>query len=85
MRMHRQLHEEVLYHAREMVGVCFGQRDDVPSRLTLTHAIVACGSWFEEPVEQDLLLDLLREHTQSHGWPTEHVVSNLLLDWGRVS
>lgn len=62
IRIHRQLQQEVLHHAQEMVGVCFGKRDDVPARLTLTHAIVACGSWFVESVEQDLLLDLLREH-----------------------
>ncbi|KAK7892233.1 hypothetical protein LTR67_007329 [Exophiala xenobiotica] len=84
MRIHRELQREVLHHAREMVGVCFGKRADVPARLTLTHAIVACGSWFVEPMEQDLLLDLLREHQTMNGWPTDKVVANLLVDWGRL-
>ncbi len=84
MRIHRELQREVLHHAREMVGVCFGKRADVPARLTLTHAIVACGSWFVEPMEQDLLLDLLREHRTMNGWPTDKVVANLLADWGRL-
>lgn len=82
MRIHRQLRDEVLHHAREMVGVCFGRREDVPARLTLTHAIVACGAWFEGRVEQDLILELLREHDKKNGWPTETVVTDLLVDWG---
>ena len=84
MSIHRGLQREVLHHAREMVGICFGKRADVPARLTLTHAIVACGSWFVEPIEQDLLLDLLREHRTMNGWPTDQVVANLLEDWGRL-
>lgn len=83
MRRHRELQNEVLHHAREMVGVCFGKKDDVPARLTLTHAIIACGSWFEEEIEQDLLLKLLRDHTEINGWPTYNVVASLLRDWGR--
>jgi hypothetical protein len=50
--------------------------------LTLTHAIVACGAWFEGRVEQDLILELLREHDKKNGWPTETVVTDLLVDWG---
>ncbi|KAJ5121048.1 uncharacterized protein N7515_009009 [Penicillium bovifimosum] len=63
-----------------MFGV--GISADEPSlRLTACHALFAYSSWIEDPVVQNLLVDLLRRTERENGWPWGYLRHQVVQAW----
>ncbi|KXG51815.1 Protein of unknown function DUF3468 [Penicillium griseofulvum] len=64
-----------------MFGIAISADDDPSLRITACHALFACGSWVEDPVVQNLLIDLLRRTERENGWPWGYVHNQVVQAW----
>ncbi|KAJ5807642.1 hypothetical protein N7447_011098, partial [Penicillium robsamsonii] len=67
-----------------MFGIATSADDDPSLRITACHALFACGSWVEDPVVQNLLIDLLRRTERENGWPWGYVHNQVVQAWRRM-
>ncbi|KAJ5951665.1 uncharacterized protein N7479_010078 [Penicillium vulpinum] len=67
-----------------MFGIATSADDDPSLRITACHALFACGSWVEDPVVQNLLIDLLRRTERENGWPWGYVHNQVVQAWRTI-
>ena len=53
-----------------------------PAMVQAYVAIVVCGEYFSNPIEQRALLEILDRLRHDHGWPTGKAAMQLQKDWG---
>ncbi|KAJ6185179.1 hypothetical protein N7519_006480 [Penicillium mononematosum] len=64
-----------------MFGIAVSADDDPTLRITACHALFVCTSWVEDPVVQNLLIDLLRRSEREDGWPWGYMHNQVVQAW----
>jgi hypothetical protein len=80
-----------------MFGIAVSADDDPTLRITACHALFVCRSysnlignitdmtlgtsWVEDPVVQNLLIDLLRRSEREDGWPWGYMHNQVVQAW----
>ncbi|CAG8910202.1 unnamed protein product [Penicillium egyptiacum] len=62
-------------------GIAVSGDDDPTLRITACHALFVCTSWVEDPVVQNLLIDLLRRSEREDGWPWGYMHNQVVQAW----
>lgn len=84
LRSYRHSLREVVYHAREICGVSLGNSGD-SVRVNSVQALFVAGQVFQEPREQDAVLEILFGIERDLGWTTKYHVAKLADEWARGS
>lgn len=84
LRSYRHALREVLHHAREICGISLANLGD-SGRVNSVQALFAAGQVFQEPREQDALLEILFGIERDLGWTTKYHVARLTDEWARGS
>ncbi|KAL4954371.1 hypothetical protein BDW69DRAFT_183591 [Aspergillus filifer] len=78
----RVLSEELRASVLRLCGIAVHNRQNPPSLTTALLGIVVCGEHFDNPAEQNALLELLDELEWHHGWPVGDYRRRLKHSWG---
>lgn len=84
LRSYRHALRQVLYHAREICGISLGNSGD-SFRINSVQALFVAGQVFQEPHEQDAVLEILLGIERDLGWTTIYHVAKLADEWARGS
>lgn len=86
---HRRITEEVhdivirlCGTAVSLGGTTGANPSSQPAIVQAYVAIVVCGEYFSDPIEQRALLGILDRLKNDHGWPTSRAASQLKREWG---
>lgn len=66
---------------KRLCGIATSNRTAPPLFLLACSAIVMCGEFFEDPVEQASLIDFLTNVELEFGYPNQHVITRLREAW----
>ena len=82
LRSYRHALREVVYHAREVCGISLANSSD-SFRLNSVQALFVAGQVFQEPREQDAVIELLSGIEKDIGWTTRYHVAKLRDEWAK--
>ncbi|EXJ89605.1 hypothetical protein A1O3_02672 [Capronia epimyces CBS 606.96] len=78
----RALSRELRHIVLRLCGIAMSNRNSPPALLTAFLAIVVCGDYFEDPLEQHALLGLMDELEGVYAWPVGNTRTLLREAWG---
>ncbi|KAL3421589.1 hypothetical protein PVAG01_08035 [Phlyctema vagabunda] len=78
----RKIETELRVIVRQICGKAISNRRAPPAMNTACMAIAICGDLFNDPREQQALLDILQFTEIEHAWPTTTIQQKLKLCWG---
>ncbi|KIW70095.1 hypothetical protein PV04_02401 [Phialophora macrospora] len=84
-RVAEEVHDVVIRlcgTAVSLRGTAAATPSSQPAMVQAYVAIVVCGEYFSDPVEQRALLEILERLKNDHGWPTARAATQLKRDWG---
>ncbi|KAJ5782059.1 hypothetical protein N7457_003833 [Penicillium paradoxum] len=76
-----KLRSDLAENLNFMFGIAISADDDPSLRITACHALFVCGSWIDDPLVQNALIDLLRRTERENGWPWGYVQHQALQAW----
>ncbi|KAK5245017.1 hypothetical protein LTR40_012218 [Exophiala xenobiotica] len=77
----KDLQLKVLNSARALCGICLANPGNVPTIITLSHAIFSFASFLEDVEERWMLIGMLQSSEREESWPTKWIVKALLEEW----
>ncbi|KIW56959.1 hypothetical protein PV05_05570 [Exophiala xenobiotica] len=80
-RARKELELKVLESARALCGICLANPGNVPTIITLSHAIFSFASFLEDVEERWMLIGMLQSSEREESWPTKWIVKALLEEW----
>ncbi|KAK5549776.1 hypothetical protein LTR23_000067 [Exophiala sp. CCFEE 6169] len=80
-RARKDLELKVLNSARALCGICLANPGNVPTIITLSHAIFSFASFLEDVEERWMLIGMLQSSEREESWPTKWIVKALLEEW----
>ncbi|CAL8575735.1 hypothetical protein XPA_001640 [Xanthoria parietina] len=78
---YRTLQSEILYHSRQILGLCLA-RPDAAVRIFALHPLFVAGQCLTEVGERRVVVELLRGVERDLGWATGYRVRQLREQWG---
>ncbi|KAJ9264198.1 hypothetical protein DTO212C5_7257 [Paecilomyces variotii] len=82
LRSYRHALREAVYHAREVCGISLANSTD-SFRVNSVQALFVAGQVFQEPCEQDAVLELLSGIEKDLGWTTRYHMAKLNDEWAK--
>ncbi|KAL9016528.1 MAG: hypothetical protein Q9180_008795, partial [Flavoplaca navasiana] len=79
--IYRTIHSEILYHSRQILGLCLA-RPDASVRIHALQPLFVAGQCLDEDGERRVVVELLRGVERDLGWATEYRVRELMGEWG---
>lgn len=81
VKSYRDIGQEIVFHSRQILGICLS-RADASVRINALHPLFVAGQCLTETAERKVVVDLLRDVESDLGWATEYRVQQLLQEWG---
>ncbi|KAK9798029.1 putative Transcription factor domain-containing protein [Seiridium cardinale] len=77
----RQADEIVLENLRLVIGLSICHPSVMPARFLASHILQTCGTYLNDPMEQQETLQLLQDTEVQCGWRTKPTVDKLISSW----
>ncbi|KAH0837510.1 putative arca-like protein [Fonsecaea pedrosoi] len=70
--------------AMSLGGTTASNASSQPAMVQAYMAVVVCGEYFSDPLEQQALMGILDRLKDEHGWPTDKTAMQLKREWGWI-
>jgi hypothetical protein len=81
LRNNSEIPIKITHHSREICAIALGQPPGY-ARIHMQQPLFVAGQCLEDPIERNVILELLRDIETDLGWTTDYQVNSLRKEWG---